>query len=259
MKLAIGVPIVDDVPGEAYQGHIVSIIEASQLLGPGNIELITPMGASPHDCARNIIVREAIRLGCNRLFFMDADTITPRGGITQFMEIMDQHDDKPVAVSGFYCRRGGDYSSVWTLQKEDTDGKLTTYSVDAGEGVHRIHVSGLGSCLLDLDWMVKNLPQPWFRMKQVELFTIITDDVVLFEGIQKAGGVVLGDANVQCAHAGRREYITRDSGPLYNELHKVLRKKNQETVIETVKESDFIVSTEKDNANGDSRSESVVS
>lgn len=216
MKLAIGMPIQDDVPGECYGYHLKTVIEAYALLGTGNLVSITPVGVSPHDAARMTIVDEARKNKCDRLFFMDDDTITPIGGITRLMKVMDERN--AVAVSGFYLMRGNPYVPVWCKEQ---DGQM--FKVDANSGVHEIHYSGLGCCLLDLNWLDENVPQPWFQMKQENGRTTITDDVVLFEAIRKAGGLILGDASLQCPHVGRREFIHRSNADALRNSAEILK------------------------------------
>lgn len=220
MKLAIGMGLQESVPGEAFSSHVHTIIEAQRLVSPGkddkNVLLITPFDVVPHDNMRQMVAALAIENGCDRLFFMDDDTLTPSGGFTQLMKIMDEDKRKPVAVSGFYLRRGYPYTSVWSCEKDDG-----WYQVTADSGVHVIHTSGLGCCLVDLKWLQEKVPQPWFRMKQDDHKTLITDDTVLFEAIRKAGGVLLGDGSVQCAHVGRREIITSESANRLREIANV--------------------------------------
>lgn len=215
MKLMIGMPVQDNVPGAAFNHHIAVIVEASKLMTKkypeadpesGNLFTLTPVGLSPHDTARWLITKAAMDMNCERLFMMDDDTITPRGGITKLMEEMDNR--QCAAISGFYLRRGYPYTPVWSATNP-TDKKL--YQVDADQGVHEIFSSGLGCCLIDLKWCRENIKDPWYKMKQTEHNTEITDDCVFFDAIRAAGGTLLGDADVQCPHVGRAEFITRES------------------------------------------------
>lgn len=217
MKLAIGLPIQDNVPGEAFGWHVSAVVEAVKYMEKAGGEAITifPVGISPHDAARDAIVTAAIKAECNRLFFIDDDTITPRGGFAELMRVMDEK--ACAAVSGFYLRRGNPYTPVWSCER---DGEW--FNVDANAGVHEIHMTGLGCCLLDLDWLVANVPQPWFKMKQGARSTIITDDITLFEAIRKSNGKIYGDASVQCPHIGRREFICRETGDALRNVHSAL-------------------------------------
>lgn len=213
MKLGIGMPIVEDVPGEAFGHHIATFVEAAKNYSVGKAEdgsenqvfSITPVGLAPHDTARLKIYQLANEQNCDRLFMMDDDTITPRGGLVELMRTMNE--TKCVAVSGFYLRRGNPYTSVWTVQA--SDGKI--YQTDADSGVHEIFSSGLGCCLIDLEWCRKNLDGDLFLQKQEAGRTIISDDMSFFENIRNKGGKLLGNANVQCVHVGRRELITRET------------------------------------------------
>lgn len=204
MKLAIGIPTQDTMPGECVAAFGAVCVEAFELVGKTNLSILSPSNYSPHDRSRFIVAEEALRLGCDRLFFMDDDTITPRNGLKHLMDTMTER--KCQAVTGFYLRRGYPYTSVWT---QEQDGQY--YNVDADGGIHPIHYSGLGSCLINLTWCRDNLPKPWFKMDQNDDYTIISDDASFFRRLRAAGGVLLGDAFVHCIHVGRREMISRDT------------------------------------------------
>jgi len=216
MKLAIGLPITETVPGECFGHHVAAIVDATKKYH--DVITITPVGLSPHDYARVTIADQALAAGCDRLMFMDDDTITPRGGIQALMETMDER--KAVAVSGFYLRRGNPYTPVWALEKDKN-----WYNLDCDGGVHEIHMTGLGCCLLDLKWLEENLPKPWFRMDQNHRCTIVTDDLVLFRGIRAQNGLILGNADVQCPHIGRREWILRETAPALRNAYESLSDK----------------------------------
>jgi hypothetical protein len=204
MRVGIGMPIVDFIAGEAFVAHITTFIEAARLLNSrgGDVVTIIPVGTGPHDRARQTIVDKAIEMGCDRLFMMDDDTITPEGGFSRYMEIMDRDERKPAAVTGLYLRRGMPFTSVWFVRY---DGGLAT--VDAEHGIHELSASGLGSCLIDLTWCKENLKDSWFKMDQTATYTEISDDMVFFRGIEKAGGKLLGDADTKCPHLSRPQLI----------------------------------------------------
>jgi hypothetical protein len=204
MKLAIGMPVLDHMPGVAFPHHMATVVEAYKGWSTDNdkLELITPIGSVPHDRARLLIAEEAIKRECTRLFFMDDDTLTPRGGIAKLMQTMT--DRKAAIVTGFYLRRGYPYNTIWTNEMQDK-----TFLIDADQGVHQITSGGLGCCLVDLEWCCKNVPKPWFKMDQDESATVISDDVAFYRAVRKAEGLILGDADVQCAHVGRPEFICR--------------------------------------------------
>ena len=238
MRIAIGLPITDSIPGEAFGFHVATIVEAVKYKNSTlDVRTISPVGLCPHDYARHMIGVEAVKMDCDRLFFMDDDTITPKGGFSALMEVMDLKwlekecpdgikrmvpdpiGQAPAMVSGSYLRRGTPYTAVWSCERAGN-----WYNVDADQGIHQIHVSGLGCCLIDLHWLREHVPQPWFRMKQNDTHTIITDDVVLFESVRAADGLILGNANVQCPHIGRREFIVRESADALRIVHSQLER-----------------------------------
>lgn len=206
MKLGIGMGIVDTLPGEAFAHHMSVFVEAAKTFT--DTFSVIPVGVFPHDNCRTVIMDKAIEVGCDRLFMMDDDTITPRGGLTALMKEMDER--KCAAISGYYIRRGHPYTSVWTRLHEGN-----WYVMDGTSGgVHPIDCSGLGCCLIDLNWVKDNIPKPWFKMVQNETHTLITDDVEFFKKIREANGVILGHAEVQCDHIGRREIINFGTAPI---------------------------------------------
>lgn len=216
MRLVIGMPIVDVVAGECFSPHVVTIVEAMFIVGTGNLTTVTPIGLTPHDYARHVIQEQAREFKCDRLFFMDDDTITPRGGITELMRVMDE-DPECVAVSGHYLRRGYPYTCVWSKKVGDT-----FLQISSDGGIHEIDMTGLGCCLLNFKWLEKNVPQPWFKMKQDDNRTIVSDDITLFEKIRAAGGKVLGNANVRCPHIGKREFVITETADSYRIAAKTL-------------------------------------
>lgn len=216
MKLGIGIPILGDVPGEAFASHTHTIADAIRVFGHGEVCLFTSVGIAPHDHARQVIVDQALAAGVEKLLFIDADTLTPPRGIECLLTTMEEL--KVQAVSGYYIRRGSPYTPVWAYEAQP--GKWVNVVADPGSGWHDIHVSGLGCCLLDLQWINKNVPKPWFKMRQTDEWTTITDDVVLFEGMRKAGGKLVGQANVVCPHLGKREFVVPQTTALLQIIHK---------------------------------------
>lgn len=231
MKLGIALACQESIPGEAFGFHLSTIGEASRLCPfkeedgkvTSGVVTITPVGLTPHDAVRVAQLKAALDAGCDRLFVMDDDTITPRGGLTKLMKEMDERQCQ--AISGFYVRRGPPYISVWACDRpedKDVEKKTKFYQVHAEGGVHVIHMTGFGCCLIDLKWVDKNVQRPWFKMDQSEEKTEVTDDLVFFRQFKKAGGVLLGDGDVQCTHLGSREWINVKTAALLNAYRKEL-------------------------------------
>lgn len=212
MRICIAIPMLEGLEGHAVGHQFSSVVEVSR----SGHEFFTcnPVGLFPHDRARFEITKEAIARDCDRIWWIDADTIAPRGSFARLMQTMDETG--AIAVSGHYVRRGWPYTPVWSA----IDPLGNPAQVDASEGVHELISSGLGCCLVDLHWCVKNLPKTgWYLQRQNKDFTEVTDDLTFFELIRNHGGKLLGDAEVVCSHLGSPEWINRDTCDEYRKLH----------------------------------------
>lgn len=199
LRLTVGIPIVDSVPGEAMKSHLELLV---QIARTAKIHVSTPMNLMPHDRARSIVMEEAFVSQSDYLLFIDDDMIVPKEAYCLLLETMTFKKPKPVAVSGHYYRRGYPYTCVWSKEVEKQ-----FHCVDATAGTHEIHTSGLGCCLIDVKWVRENLTAPYFSMKPGEKMTQVTDDITFFDSIRAAGGLVLGNAEVRCGHLGERVVI----------------------------------------------------
>jgi hypothetical protein len=198
MKIGVGIPVFETVPGEAL-GAMLRV--AAEIGRTGSVVFLTPVGMNPHDRARQFVTNLAIDLQCDRLFFIDADTIVPLGGFGKLMKDMDETGAQ--AVSGHYYRRGYPYTPVWSKKGEDGE----WCQVDATSGLHEIGSSGLGCCLLDLKWINATLKRPYYSCEHTEDGFLATDDITFFKKISDAGGKLLGDADVRCGHVHVRLVI----------------------------------------------------
>ena len=205
MKLGYAVPLMQDCPGKLLMYHLRAVADASRLVD--EIKMIVPIGVVPWDRARNIAVGNALQLGCDWLWFVDADTAVPPGALELLMESMN---DAPV-VSGHYVRRGWPFTSVWSKAAE-TDGNKVFFQTTASEGVHEIHTTGMGCALINLRWCVDNLKEPWFYYKsELADEQAIMEDLYFCDKVRAAGGKVLGDARIRCKHLMSPEFVDDDN------------------------------------------------
>lgn len=201
MKVALGIPSVESVPAEAF-GHHLRL--AGEIARQDDLVTITPSNVIPHDRARSLVVDCAKRMDCDLLFFVDDDTLVPKGAYQRLKEVMD--DTQAQAVSGRYYRRGYPYTCVWSLEVQ---GKMT--QVDARKGVHLIHTSGLGCALIDFRWICKHMEEPMFTMREGQKSREVTDDITFFDQMREKGGKLVGVADVSCVHVGQRVLIGDDN------------------------------------------------
>jgi hypothetical protein len=200
-QLGLSIPVLEMVYPESFPWQLATACEMGVFTashGWPNPIIICPPGLMPHDSARTTAFEMAFETGVDYLLFVDQDTVLPRGAVSRLYKTLTENN--AAVVSGRYVRRGFPYTCVWSAIK---DGKWC--QVDAGGGVHQILTSGLGCALIDLRWVHAHIRPPFFYMRHNGRSTLVTDDVTFFETIHEAGGLVLGDAEVHCAHFGRRE------------------------------------------------------
>lgn len=194
LVIAVGIPSQESIPSECFTSHMCQLGDAMRC---GKIVMLTPFNASPHDKARTVILEDALEKNVDYLYFIDDDMLIPRGTLPRMLEVFKQNPGL-VAVSGHYYRRGSPYTCVWSME---IDGQWN--QVDALDGVHTIHTSGLGCCLIDVKWVKQHLTYPYFEMKHNGKYCTVTDDITFFEKIRAAGGTVVGDAGIRCGHLTR--------------------------------------------------------
>lgn len=210
IKTAVGIPIVDTVPCEAFASLLHVYVEClrSQRLDNGevieaDVQLLSPFNMFPHSRARAKIMNDAISEGCDYLFFIDDDMILPPDAFWRLLESLKAR--KAVVSSGHYYRRGSPYLPVWS---ENKNGQWVACSVD-NDDIIEIHSSGLGCAVIDLNWIRTKLADnalklPLFWTKPDGLGPSVTDDVTFFESVRNAGGLIIGDGRVRCGHLGER-------------------------------------------------------
>jgi hypothetical protein len=152
------------------------------------------------------VVKLAIEVDADYLFWIDDDTICPPDAFPRLFKTLK--DRSAAMVTGHYFRRGWPYHCVWAKY---FGSDLTPLPADAGSGVHELDFCGLGCALVDFRWLVKNVKAPYFTMMMDDksACTDVTDDQTFCRKIREAGGLILGDADVDCEHLGRRTPISR--------------------------------------------------
>jgi hypothetical protein len=222
LRVGFAVPVVGAVDGEAFINHLTTLAEVVRKTS--EVAVFRSVNRVPHDSARTAVLEEAIRTNCDYLFFVDADTLVPRGGYVELMDTM--LSQKPAVISGHYYRRGWPYTCVWSKKLDDpelTKGSCNQdgwFQVDADAGVHEIDVTGLGCALIDISFVRDKLKPPYFTMlKDDKGVTMVTDDVSFYDLIRAAGGKILGNANVRCAHQGSHQIITRETVDTLRAMH----------------------------------------
>ena len=206
-KIAIGLPLVGDLPMECVADVMISAAQASV---EADLIVIAPQGIFPHDRARETIITEALSAGCDYLWFIDADTRQPKGAIKEMLRVLNE--EKAAMVTGWYNQRGFPFASTWAIEKKIGDVKIADTMQIVPEDADRVKIDGcgLGSALIDLRWVRENLKPPFFVMTPApgKITMFLWEDAYFCCLIRDAGGRVFGLPQIQCLHMGRRREIT---------------------------------------------------
>jgi hypothetical protein len=195
MKLALGLPIVESVPGEAVGAFMALAVEMSRA-GTG-LALIPYINVFPHSRVRELIVRQALELKCDRLFFVDSDIVVPSGGFGKLMEAMTLHHAD--FVSGHYYQRTPPHLCVWAAKLSEGFGYV---DAPPSENPVELYATGLGCGLLDLH-KINKYPRPLFEMQTIGE-RIIWEDAFFCQRVHQVGGKILGHPGVRCLHLGHK-------------------------------------------------------
>lgn len=199
MNVTIGIPLQDSCPAESFYNLMLLVAKIART---ERICIPPVVNVSPHDRARCLIFEAAEKNHSDYVCFFDDDMIIPDTAFCDMLECFTLRKPRPVVVSGHYYRRGYPYTSVWSL--ENPEKKDEWLQVDADSGVHQIHISGFGCCMIDMKWVLENLEKPYSYQKSPAQ---VTDDVTFFEQVKSKGGLVLGNANIRCGHLGERVVV----------------------------------------------------
>lgn len=209
MKTAIGIPIVDSVPGENWTELVSTVMEVGRV---SDVLLLRQLNTMPHTRARANIVKNALEENCDYLFFIDDDMVIPQNSFEELLGTMRK--TQAAVVSGHYYRRGYPYHSVWSKEIEGQ-----WFPVDADTDIWPIHCSGLGCALIDLHWLRDHVQAPWFETEMDSFGPNVTDDVTFFRKVVAAGGKVYGHGGIRCGHLGSRMVICDKTVDFLRKLH----------------------------------------
>lgn len=182
-------------------------------------DLVYIEGAKPHDRARNLTIKDLLDRGCNWWMSLDADVLVPKNAFSDLWKTAKETGAE--VVSGNYRRRGYPYTSVWYAETE-----IGNRTVVSNKGLHDLKITGLGCVLINLDWLITHLDPPYSLFETDTYGSLITDDTSLFKKITAAGGKIIGDASVDCAHYGDGLPVTRKNEAILRQAHLETFKEN---------------------------------
>jgi len=192
-RIAWCTPCNRDIDPRVYQSHL-GVISFTASEHVARIEhIIIPRGMIV-DRSRNLCVREALRFGCDYLFWVDEDVCIPGNAIQALLE-----DDRPI-VSGLYFLRSPPYSPcMYALTSESlTRGRfahIPTYK----EGLVEVGLVGMGCCLVHAE-VYRKIGDPWYQITGAGR----TEDVWFCLRALQCGYKIYVDTRVKCWHLGER-------------------------------------------------------
>ena len=158
----------------------------------------------PIDVARNNVVKKALELDNQYLFFLDWDVIVPAVALTRLIYLADNYPEYDV-FSGLYCTKSNPpHPLIWkSLTQEGID-----YDWTVGELLEPMGVPA--GCMLLRMSLFKNLPYteetPWF--KTIE--NLCTEDLYFCKRLhEETKSRILLDTGIQCGH------IDWETGTMY--------------------------------------------
>jgi len=210
-KVGLGIANTSAVDRSVYYSHL--LLWAEMIQHPEIEEdLIYVQGAQPHDRARNLTINDLLEHNCNWWMSLDADVLVPSKAFNVLWETAKETGAE--VVTGNYRRRGYPYTSIWY----EEDGNYHRTSL-ATEGLHKLTVTGLGCVLINLDWLMTHLDPPYSLFESDNNGCLITDDTSLFKKIREAGGKIIGNAAVDCAHFGDHLPVTRHNEAILRQAY----------------------------------------
>lgn len=142
IRVLVSVPVWNTVYPEAYMNHVGQLLNEIRQSNESGLQIeFAPMIRSSIVCARNELVRQAMKRQCTHLFFMDDDMLMPDGAIHKLVQA-----NKPI-VSGLCFLRTPPHFPSMFMDPDASDGKIFYISHWPEKGM--VKVDNIGSaCVL---------------------------------------------------------------------------------------------------------------
>lgn len=193
MKVGICVPLYNVVPASFFVNFVNRLHD---LYNQKEYDVQIYMRASTIvDKARNDLVKMALKDNCDYVFFIDSDTLIPKGALDQLLKM-----DVDIA-SGLYFAKGKPYLPVARVREGDRHFFLEDFEWNS---IMEVQGVGMGCCLIKTD-VFKNLEFPYFKLewrKHEGKDYQIAEDLYFCDEAQKKGHKVYLNTGVVCQHFG---------------------------------------------------------
>lgn len=154
-KVLIGIPTSGFSRNDRFYDYY------NMLEKPAGTPCMFARGQSPAR-NRNIMIQQALDIGCTHIFFIDDDMALPPDSLVRLLK----HDVD--IVTGYYLMRNFPHKPN-IFDEAFPDGRCVHHFPDANEnGLIEIVNCGLGCCLIKID-VFKALEKPWIRLGETEI------------------------------------------------------------------------------------------
>lgn len=215
MRTALGIPILRDVPGDAFCAHLATAVEIGRV---GEIVIISPTDLAPVDRARDYVWKETLKRDCDLLLFVDYDTILPPGAFGTLLEALRRTGSQ--VATGKYFLKGFPFTNIWAKKQGEN-----LLHVDCGVETE-IDGCGMGCALIDVRWLRENVKPPYWTTSYDE-GGLSTEDYPFCSKVIAAGGKILAVPSVKCGHVGRL-IVTEENASLLRFVETKLQVKELE-------------------------------
>jgi hypothetical protein len=147
---------------------------------------------------RTELIKNAIREGCEKIFFLDADMVVEHNVVNKLLAL-----DKPVVGADYHMRGLPLVSNV----KIAKDGKIISVEAkDIPKEPFQAYGVPTGCMLIDIA-IVKTLPQPWFDLTWKEDGSLNHGEDIFFCKLLHDHGIeVWCDPTIEIGHIGTYVY-----------------------------------------------------
>lgn len=194
LKVVIGIPERTDYVHRYFAHRLV------QMVKPSNFVLVDVPGGLIHD-SRNLIVKEAKRIGAHYILFIDDDMIPPTN---LFIRLFNHQ--VPVVSALAFKRRPPYEPCIYEWKTDSNTGKLCVSPTPGWikKGLVRVDATGFGAILISMEVFDK-IPEPWFELKD------LGEDLDFCLKCRDYGIPIHCDTDLIIQHIGSNEIIDEET------------------------------------------------
>ncbi len=214
-SILVGIPVLDNI---GWKFFLWTTTLVAKLAKTYRTEFCL-INRAAIDRARQMIVETAITKECDRLLFIDDDTILPLDVVERLNLILEADLEKRVSASGICYQRGHPYFPMLYRWKDfkwglTDDGSCQIYKPFPAKPF-RVSANGMGISLLNVP-LLKVIQE-----KQKPCFDRVgpgTEDFVFYEKAHRCGFESWADARIEGIHLGDPVEISSHNADGYRSL-----------------------------------------